>query len=218
MTWRSLVSNAGWKLASLVIAVLLWAAILGAPDVVTMQAVPIFFKAVPPELLVNTNGVERVSVEVGGPSSKVTPGNLAGTAVVLPLNDVSGPGDRTFTLSDANIELPDGVRLIRAVPSQLRLTFDRLLTKQVPVVVQFANSPPPGYRVSTEDVMPPALTIAGPESQVASIQNVPTDAVDISGITASASFQVNTYVPISRVRFTSPSMVTVKITVEKTGN
>ena len=48
--WRVLTHNLGWKLISVVLAVLLWIAVEGEPELVTVQAVPVFYRNVDPTL------------------------------------------------------------------------------------------------------------------------------------------------------------------------
>ena len=40
--WRALINNPGWKLLSVLLAVLLWIAVEGEPELVTVKNVPVF--------------------------------------------------------------------------------------------------------------------------------------------------------------------------------
>src|SRR5277367_1089863 len=107
--WRLITHNFGWKLGSLVLAVALWFAIVGEPELVTTRAVPILYKNLPSDILIGSDAVDAVRLELRGPSGRLSPGALADLVVTLDLASVGGPGERTFTLSDGDLHLPQGV-------------------------------------------------------------------------------------------------------------
>jgi hypothetical protein len=204
-----------WKLGSLTLAVLLWFAILGEPELVTTHTAPILYKSLPQGLLIGPDALDQVRVELRGPSGKLSPDRLAEMAVLLDLSDVKGPGERTFTLSDADFHLPQGVTFMRSVPSQLRVRFAMLVSREVPVNIRVYAPPPPGYRIVSQQVVPAALRITGPEGRVNAVTNAETDAIDLSGITANADIKVSTFISDPQVRFEVSPAVTVKFTIEK---
>jgi hypothetical protein len=212
---RLITRNFVWKLGSLALAVLLWFAILGEPELVTTHTAPILYKNLPPGLLIGIDALDQVRVELRGPSGKLTPDRLSETAVLLDLSDVKGPGERTFTLSDADFHLPQGVAFLRSVPSQLRVRFSRLVSREVPVNIRIYAPPPAGYRVAHQESVPDTLRIAGPEGRVTTITGAETDAIDLSGTTANREIKVNAFLSDPQVRFEVSPVVTVKLTIEK---
>src|SRR6202051_4176913 len=204
-----------WKLGSLTLAVLLWFAILGEPELVTTHTAPILYKSLPRDLLIGSDALDQVRVELRGPSGKLSPDRLAEMAVLLDLSDVKGPGERTFTLSDADFHLPQGVTFLRSVPSQLRVRFARLLSREVPVNVRIYAQPPPGYRLVSQQAVPDKLRIAGPEGRVTAVSGAETDAIDLSGITGNTEIKANAFVSDPQIRFEVSPVVTVKVIVEK---
>jgi hypothetical protein len=216
--WRGLTRNLGWKVGSLVLSVSLWFAIIGEPALVATHSVPIFYRSLAPDLLIGSDAVDSVRVELRGPSSKLTAGNLSDVAVLLDLSSIGGPGERTYTLSDGDLHLPEGVTFLRAIPSQLRLQFAHLRKKDVPIQIRFAQPPPNGFTVTGQTVEPAQLRVAGPELRVERTTSAQTDAIDLSAVTQSSEFHVNTFLSDPQVRLESSSIVTVKVTIEKIGN
>jgi hypothetical protein len=203
------------KLGSLTLAILLWFAILGEPELVTTHTAPILYKSVPPGLLIGSDALDQVRVELRGPSGKLSPDRLAEMAVLLDLSEVKGPGEKTFTLSDTDFHLPQGVTFLRSVPSQLRVRFARLVSREVPVNIRIEAPPPAGYRIVREEAQPDTLRIAGPEARVKAVRSAETDAIDLSGITSNREIKVNAYVSDPQVRLEVSPVVTVKLTIEK---
>ncbi len=212
---RRILYNLHWKLLSLLIALGLWFIVVREPELVTSQPVPIFYKNLPKDLEIASDGPDRVHVEIRGPAGKLTPASLADTAVLFDLSPVQTPGERTFTVSYLSLNLPRGVAFLRAVPSQLRLRFDRIGSKEVPVQIRVSVPQPAGYRVAAQDVHPNKLKIAGPENRVDQVESAQTDPVDLSGVVSRAEFRVHAFVSDPQIRFEGPSVVTVRVKVEK---
>ena len=212
---RLLASNLHWKAASILIAVALWSFVVGEPELVTTHSAPIFYKDLPREFQIESDTPDRVHLEIRGPASKLTPASLSETAVVLDLSSVQTPGERTFTVHGSSINLPTGVTLIRAVPSQLRLQFDRTMTKSVAVKVRTSAPQPTGYNILSVTVTPARLTIVGPESHLRQIDSAQTDPIDLSDVFSRADFHVHAYVSDPQVQFDGSPLVTVSAMVEK---
>jgi YbbR domain-containing protein len=208
-------TNLQWKALSLAIAYALWFGLVREPELVTSHSVPIFFKELPRDLEIGSDVPDRVHVEIRGPAGKLTPNSLSETAVQLDLSTVEAPGERTFTITNASLNLPAGVAFLRAVPSQLRLRFDRILSKEVEVQVRIGAPQPPGYRVVEQQVQPSRLKITGPENRVSQIESAQTDPIDLAGVVSQSEFRVHAYVSDPQVRFEGAPLVTVRVKVEK---
>jgi YbbR domain-containing protein len=105
--------------------------------------------------------------------------------------------------------------LARAIPSQLRLTLERRIAREVPVQVRFAGPPPIGFRIASVGTFPDRVLIAGPESHAQRVQYVETDPIQLSGVSGVASFHVQVYVPDPQVSLDEPGPVSVRVEVEK---
>jgi len=213
---RKLTRHLGWKLASLLLATLLWFAIEGAPELVTIQTVPILYRNLKSGLILSSDAPENVRVELRGSSVKLTQSALSSVSVAVDLADVSGPEERTFTLSAANFSLPQGVSFLRVIPSQVRLAADRIAMKDVPVKIRLEGAPPLGYMVLHQASTPPILRISGPEARVMRIDAAETDLIDVRSMTQSAQLKVNAFIPDVRVQFDSSPEVTVNLTIQRT--
>ncbi len=209
--------NLGWKLVSLLLAGLLWLAFSSAPLVVTTHTAPIVYNNLANGWMVAGNSPETVHLELRGPAGRLTVESLAGTVVRFDLASVGSTEDRTFTISESNLNLPPGVSFLRAVPSQLRLHLARLAEKEVPVEVRFSGALPAGYQLAGQSVAPEQLSIAGPDTRVTSVTQVQTDPINLRSLTQTGDYRVDAFVDDPQVHFESPPQVTVHLTIERTG-
>src|SRR5271156_5201606 len=135
-----LTRNLGWKMLSLVIAFAIWVAVAREPELATSVLVPVQFKSLPDDLDFGTSVPDRVNVEVRGQSGRLSRTNLSDVGVVLDLTSAR-PGDHTYTIRAADINLPYGVSFYRAIPSQITLRFEQLVTREGTVKPAFINTP-----------------------------------------------------------------------------
>lgn len=124
MIWRALTRNFGWKLGSLALAVLLWFAVVGEPELVTIQQVPVFYLNLSPALELNSEAPQGVKLQLRGPSGVLSRENLSGVSVLLDLAGSDTPGPKDVPIATAKITLPDGVTLVRAQPNRLQFRLD----------------------------------------------------------------------------------------------
>src|ERR1700733_14467150 len=106
--WRVLTRNLGWKLLSVLLAALLWIAVEGEPELVTVQSVPVFYRNVEPDLALVSSPPATVRVELRGPSDVLGRDNLSSVALLLDLAGVTEPGEKAFPISRTNVNLPAG--------------------------------------------------------------------------------------------------------------
>jgi diadenylate cyclase len=208
--------NFGWKLLSLLAAVILWALVASEPELSTYATVQVQYKNLPDDLELSSEPLTQVMLELRGPSGELRGFGETGLrpAVVLEMSGVL-PGERTFAISSDNVKLSRGVRLVRAMPAEVRFTFEKRAVRRVPVTVRVNGDGSAGYVVASKSVDPPELTVVGPASHVARIQTAYTDPVDVSSVVASSEFRTNAYVTDPFVRFQSSPQVAVTVTMRK---
>ncbi len=212
---RYILHNLGLKLFSLAAATVLWALTVAEPTMETTVNVPIEFHNAPPDLEILWDQPPTVHVQVKGPQSRVRTLGAGEVAVVLDLLPVQQPGGRTFPLDSSRILLPRGMSLVRAMPSQVRLVFERRLTRDIRVLPRFTGAPQPGYEIGAYTVDPPLLKVVGPVSRVALLDFVMTDPIDVSSLIGSGNFATTAYLEDAHLRFENIKTVRVLVSMQR---
>ncbi|MGI8988454.1 MAG: CdaR family protein [Bryobacteraceae bacterium] len=214
---KLLTANLGWKLLSLALAVAIWLGVASEPEMSTIVSVPVEYKDSPADLDISSRIVDSVNLETRGPSGRLAEIRASKLAVILDFSKVLYPGERTFTIGHANTNLPRGVRLVRAIPAQLRFDFEHRATRSVPVLIRFSGKLPSGLRLGDVRAVPDTLRIVGPETRVNRVTSVATDPVYLGSVTKDGDFRVSAFVDEPQVRFFDSPEVTLKFHVAKSG-
>ncbi len=206
-----LTRNIGWKLLSLAIAAALWIAVAREPELATSLSVPVEFKNMPEDLDFNSAVPDHVQLEVRGQSGRLSHDNLGDVAVVLDLADAH-PGERTYTVRETSLNLPSAVSFYRAIPSQLTLRFEHVISRDIPVKLLYERVPE-GYRVQSADIYPAKVRIRGPEQRVRNMDVVVTDPIDLTGVVGGKEIRTHVNVGDPQVRLESQVVITAKVQV-----
>ena len=215
---RFLTANIGWKLLSLALAVLIWMAVASEPELSAVISAPVEYKESPANLEISSRIVGSVDLETRGPAGRLTDIRSSHLAVILDFSDVLYPGERTFTITQSSTNLPRGVRLIRAIPAQLRFEFEPRASRRVPVNIRFSGHLPAGLRMVEAKAVPESIRIVGPETRVNRVGSVSTDPIYLGAVTGDTGLRVATFVEEPQVRFQEKPEVTVKMQVSRSDN
>lgn len=211
---KHIVHNAGLKIVSLIAAVLLWVAVTREPMAEVAFSVPVEFHNSPEHLEISTETIPQVQVRVRGPVREVRDLNVSDIHAVIDLEQAK-PGERTYDLNPKRIHVPDGVEVVQAVPSQMRLSFDASETRKIEVKPRVIGTFLSGYRIDRVSADPPTVTIIGPSKHVQSVEAAITDPVDASGVVGSATFVTHAYVSDPLVRLSDPNPIRVTVVTQK---
>jgi YbbR domain-containing protein len=210
---RIVTRNFFWKALALAISAVIWLSVASEPELATIVTVPVEYRNYPEGLEISSATVGTVNVEARGPAGRLSSLHDPRIAAVVDFSTVSGPGERTFTLTASEFNLPRGVELIRTVPSQLHFRFERSLNRMLPVEVPLSGRLPNGVKIGGVDVEPPTLKVGGPESHVMNAKKLMADPFDITQVDGDLQRTVTVYSADPEVRLLSRPQVTVRIHV-----
>jgi diadenylate cyclase len=210
-----LTRNLLWKLLALVAAFGVWLNVANEPDLATIVSVPVEYNHFPRDLEISSDIVETIDLEARGPSGQLRSLHDSRIAAIIDFASVKAPGERTFTVTTAELKLPRGIELIRTIPAQLRFTFERRATRLVSVDVPFSGKLPAGLSIAGVDIEPRQLQIAGPESHVLGSGKLASDPFDLTNVTGDIAQTLAVYAAEPEVRILNKPQVRVKIRVRR---
>jgi YbbR domain-containing protein len=212
---RYVLHNFTLKVTSLLLATGLWFMISQdeEPAEVVLHA-PVVFQHIPRHLEISSESIPEPQIRVRGPERVIR--RLQANEVNAEI-DLSGAraGDRTFDLTSQQVHHPREVVIVQVVPSQLHLSFDTRLTRQVEIHPRATIAD--GQQIVKETADPVRITITGPRSHVERVDAATTDPIDATGTNGTAVFPTNVYVSDPLVQVVEPTSIRVTVTVQKAG-
>lgn len=206
--------NAALKLASLIIAILMWYGVARDPASEVSLRVPVEFSR-PPKGLDYTSDVAPVAqIRLRGPARVLRELPQESVHAVIDLQNAA-PGERTYDLTTDQIQVPHDIEVVQVTPTRLRIAFDKRESRQVAVKPRVVGTLPPGYQIESVTADPPVLTITGPARHVNAVDSAITDAVDATGVAGQASFETMAYLPDPLVHLSGSGPIHVIVRTQK---
>jgi YbbR domain-containing protein len=212
---RYILKNLPFKLLSLAIAIMLWWAVGRDQPIDLPMTVPLEFQNAPANLEINSDYPFQARVTLRGPERLLQDLRPSEVHAILDLQGAT-PGERTIELSPVDIHVPRNVRVVQVVPAQFHVSFDRSLSRSVPVQPRVTGTLLSGYGITEVVADPASITIVGPERRVQAIQAAMTDPVDATGVVGKATFTTHAYVTDPLVRVQTPGPIHVTVSTERT--
>jgi YbbR domain-containing protein len=209
--------NAGLKLLSLVIAVLMWYGVARDPVAELSLRVPIEFSRPPQDLDYTSDVISRALILLRGPARLLRELQPESVHLVVDLEGAI-PGEHTYDITPDQIRVPPEVEVLQVTPTRLRISFDTHATRQVAVKPRVVGTLPPGYHFESITADPAVLTITGPSRHVNAVENASTDTVDATGVAGQATFETMAYLPDPLVHLALTSPIHVIVTTQKSSS
>ncbi|HWP41626.1 MAG TPA: CdaR family protein [Blastocatellia bacterium] len=202
-----ILENTGLKILALFITAVLWVSVAMRPvSQITLRDVPIELRMAPDSnrLIVSRHDPLSARVDLSGPRDVLDTLRSGELTVIADISNVE-PGVRVIPLQLDRSRLPSSVTEQGIEPRNIKVTIERVLERDVPVVARFDGEPPPGYQVISKTIVPETVRIVGPASQVQEIAEVSTETISLYGKTESFTQRAKIYVG-SPTDLTAPSV------------
>jgi YbbR domain-containing protein len=183
-------------------------------DVLDTHSVPVVLDrgTVPPGLELGTPSLSADTVDARGPRSLLNQVTAAEARVAIDASGIDFSGQVRLIPIDARGQRVDAVELAPDVISvQIPVTTQET-SKTVPIRPRLVGAPAPGYQVNQVSSAPAVVTLRGTPAALASVVDVPTDQINISGLVADKAFTVKPEVP-EGLRLAPGEPATVGVTV-----
>ena len=212
MGWGRLRANAGTKLLSLALALLLWGVVAGEQKVEVTLTVPVEVRDLSHRLVQVADLPEGVALRIRGPRSVVAA--LAPTAVGLVVGGPGLPeGEHLIALRPEDARVPRGVEVLQVTPNRVRLVLEPLVEQQVAVAPRLRGAPGEGHVVRGASASPGHVRIAGPQSEVRRVGRAATAAGELAGRTADFEVAVGLEPLGQRVRLLDEGPIRVRVQI-----
>jgi YbbR domain-containing protein len=206
--------NLGLRIISLLLAVGLWLFVnTGQHSSLASFNVPIGYRGLPIGFVMTNQHPDFVKVQLSGPRTLLSLVDPSRLALRLDLNGV-GVGQASFKIGPDAFNVPRGTSVTSISPSQIILDIDKIITHYLPIHLVSTGKVADGYRIASIEFTPSTVRVRAPSKQLARIEAVDTEAVDLTGLSTDVTRQVALASPgeMSRVE---PTQVTVKISLSQ---
>jgi YbbR domain-containing protein len=208
-----LTSNIWLKIASLVLAFILWFFVVMSVHTDIIIDVPVKFINRPPDMEMMDGG-RTVRLGIEGQERVLTALSQNDISVVIDLGEAKA-GKNFFSLSREDISMPGMLKLKSISPQTLSLVLEERLKKAVSVKPVVVGLPDEGYSVDGIIINPERVIVEGPESLIKRIKSVKTEPIDVTGICE--SLRVSALLDITEPNLTTDIReVEITIAVKKT--
>lgn len=178
--------NLGLKLLSVVLAVFLWAVVLGEQKVEVTLNVPLEITNLPRDLMLVNEPPESLQVRLRGPKTLVT--TLAPRAVALEgLPKTFVEGENIVAIRPEAVRVPRGIEVVEVAPHRVRVVLDAVAVREVEVSPRVEGVPAKGFVLKRVTSSPARIRMAGPKSELRRLARIYTVPISLDGQTASFS-------------------------------
>lgn len=182
--------NIGLKIISLFLAFAFWRMITSENISEIGYLVPLELRNIPEGVEIVGDVVNSVNLRIRATSRLIKGLNNTDLVASVDLSH-SVPGEHTYPLANANVQVPLGVEVVRVLPTHIKLRLEKTLGRSVPVKVRWRGSLPNGTDFSELAPVPSQIHIEGPESRVSEVTQLLTDVVDLGEVNPTQPFLVN---------------------------
>jgi YbbR domain-containing protein len=191
---RALTKNWHLKLASIGLAIFLWALVQSEPlSEETFSAVPVTVVVSDTTwILSGAPSPPTVDLRLGGPARAIIGLARDGTTLRVPITSV-GSRDTTITVQREWVQLGQraGVTVESVSPQTLNFTFERAASRTIPLALRIQGELPSNLALSTEPALNPAeVAVRGPESRLRGLDSIPLLAFDLRQVRESGVFTI----------------------------
>ncbi|MGB3550681.1 MAG: CdaR family protein [Candidatus Binatus sp.] len=196
-------ADIGLRLFAVVLAIGLWIFVNTAEQhSFASLTVPITYGSLSQGMVIVNHPPAFVKIEVTGPRSLLSLLDPERLTLKIDLRGVAA-GQSEFKIYPAMFNVGRNTAVTSISPDQLSLDIDRLVTRDVPVHLAVQGKVDPGYTITSVDITPPTVTIAGPSRFVAPLTSVSTEAFDLKGLTSDTDRSVDIVPPNPALGFST---------------
>ena len=202
------------KLISIFFAIFLWYFVAGEDRVDMNVRIPVEIVNLPRDLVISNQFKDILDVTVSGPRSIIREISQQQISRSIDLSHAT-PGNIVIDNKNDSMSFPRGITVLRVQPSHIILLLDKLVQKNLPIRYVTMGATAKGYELAGIDLSPDKLTISGPQTLIAKEADIPTRAIDLTGMSHAVSRQVLLQIPPELADLVGDPSVTAHIKIKK---
>lgn len=204
------VRNWGIKLLSLVLAFLLWLALMPEEKIFSEKSLSATIELLnlSPEFEIVEKPQTMVEVTLRAPNRLLGGLTPADIRAVLDLGRAS-VDQEDYPLNPEMIAVPAGAKAVRVFPNKVRVKIERSKEDMMQVQPTFVGKLRSGWTI---EVIPSKVFVRGPQSKFNPKDRIRTGPIDVTNLTQTSVFEVDLILPKPELRFTSPA-TKAKVTI-----
>ncbi len=196
-------ADLGLRIFAVVLAIGLWIFVNTAErNSFAPLTVPISYSSLPAGMVIVNHPPTVVKIDVTGPRNLLSLLDAERLTLKIDLRGVAA-GQSEFKIYPAMFNVGRNTAVTSISPDQLSLDVDRVVTRDVPVHLAVQGKVEPGYTITSVDITPPTVTIAGPSRFVTPLTSVSTEPFDLKGLTSDTSRSVDIAAPNPALGFST---------------
>ena len=192
----SLTKNPVQKLLSICFAIAIWA-FAPSPNKELTEVkffVPVSYVNLPKNLEIISDPLQSISISVELAKSELAQMHPSMFQVVIDLEN-STEGEKEFEITRKVVSAPDNIRILEIEPKTIKLAFEEIIEKDLPIKPVFLGEPAQGYVLEQITMIPQSVRVKGLVSQLGKIEELNTKAVNIEGIDSNLEMLVHILFP-----------------------
>ena len=187
-SFKQIIENQLLRILSILAAIFLWFYVVNSEPVTFTQNLDV--KIIPPiGKAVDGLSSPYVELEVKGARAFLNEYQDKVPSLILNLSKVNGNATQ-YTISAKDLHLPFGVELISVKPKILKIHFDRMIKKRVPITISKLGNLRSELEFSKEKLTPNKIMISGPVSAMRKVSSLSTVDLDINELSGSDKLEL----------------------------
>jgi len=203
----------GLKISAVLLATFLWFFVTSRGQVEISLEIPLEYKNIPAGMGIVGNTTKMIDMSIRGQERLIKNLKPADIRVFIDMSKAK-KGEFIYYINKDDVKLPYAVTVTNIIPSSIKVKVEENVTKTVDVRPSITGAPEKGFYVKSVEVEPPSVIIHGFKPDVRRIGELKTEAIDVTGLTASTTQDVDIDTGGANIKL---DVSTVKVKIEIDG-
>jgi len=203
----------GLKISAVLLATFLWFFVTSRGQVEISLEIPLEYKNIPAGMGIVGNTTKMIDMSIRGQERLIKNLKPADIRVFIDMSKAK-KGEFIYYINKDDVKLPYAVTVTNIIPSSIKVKVEENVIKTVDVRPSITGAPEKGFYVKSVEVEPRSVIIHGFKPDVRRIGELKTEAIDVTGLTASTTQDVDIDTGGANIKL---DVSTVKVKIEIDG-